>query len=247
MRSRTSSWTEALLLGLVLLAAFPTGARGEAPGARQRFEQGVAAYREGRFEDARAAFDAAYALRPRPVVLLNLARSHHKLGHDLIARRLYDQILAEPASGEIHDAARRYRAEIATAAGDSGGAARSSAAGSSLAVSAAAAPAAPPGAPASAGSAAEPADGGARAAAAPADGKARAAAAPTAGAFAPGAGALGPALLRRAAPPPRRWYRSPWLWSAVAVVVTGGAVGATLGLTLGRAEAGPNPLRVTFP
>jgi hypothetical protein len=49
--------------------------------ARQRFEDGVKAYDAGRFEDARAAFLHAYALKRHPAVLLNLGQSEIKSGH----------------------------------------------------------------------------------------------------------------------------------------------------------------------
>ena len=43
--------------------------------ARQRYKEGVKAYEAGKFEDARAAFLQAYALKRVPAVLLNLGQS----------------------------------------------------------------------------------------------------------------------------------------------------------------------------
>ena len=43
--------------------------------ARQKYREGVKAYEAGKFEDARAAFLQAYALKRVPAVLLNLAQS----------------------------------------------------------------------------------------------------------------------------------------------------------------------------
>src|SRR5262245_5087242 len=43
--------------------------------ARARYKEGVKAYEAGKFEDARAAFLQAYALKRVPAVLLNLGQS----------------------------------------------------------------------------------------------------------------------------------------------------------------------------
>lgn len=49
--------------------------------ARQRYQEGVKAFDAGKFEDARAAFLQAYALKRVPAVLLNLGLSEVKAGH----------------------------------------------------------------------------------------------------------------------------------------------------------------------
>jgi hypothetical protein len=49
--------------------------------ARQRYEEGVKAFDAGKFEDARAAFLQAYALKRHPAVLLNLGQSELRSGH----------------------------------------------------------------------------------------------------------------------------------------------------------------------
>lgn len=49
--------------------------------ARQRYEEGVKAFDTGRYEDARAAFLQAYALKRHPAVLLNLGQSELRSGH----------------------------------------------------------------------------------------------------------------------------------------------------------------------
>jgi hypothetical protein len=49
--------------------------------ARQRYQEGVKAFDAGKFEDARAAFLQAYALKRHPAVLLNLGLSEVKSGH----------------------------------------------------------------------------------------------------------------------------------------------------------------------
>lgn len=93
MKLRASSIT--LLLTLSLPAVLPSSwtgrlggvAHAQQPGgdavtevARQRYEEGVKAYDQGRFEDARSAFLQAYALKRHPAVLLNLGLSEIKGG-----------------------------------------------------------------------------------------------------------------------------------------------------------------------
>ncbi|MBW2459992.1 MAG: hypothetical protein JRI68_36230 [Deltaproteobacteria bacterium] len=49
--------------------------------AREKFIEGVEAYDKGRFEQARALFLQAYALKRHPAVLLNLGQSELKAGY----------------------------------------------------------------------------------------------------------------------------------------------------------------------
>ncbi len=63
--------------------------------ARARFKEGVALAEQGRYEDARAAFLQAYALKKHPDVLLNLADSCLKSNHVLEAERYFSQYLRE--------------------------------------------------------------------------------------------------------------------------------------------------------
>jgi hypothetical protein len=66
--------------------------------ARARFNEGVDFYDKGQFENARAAFLQAYALRKHPAVLLNLAQSSLRSGHTLEAARYFEQYLRESAA-----------------------------------------------------------------------------------------------------------------------------------------------------
>jgi len=66
--------------------------------ARARFQEGVEYYDKGQFENARASFLQAYALRKHPAVLLNLAQSSIKSGHTLEAARYFQQYLRESTS-----------------------------------------------------------------------------------------------------------------------------------------------------
>lgn len=63
--------------------------------ARARFKEGVEFYDKGEFEQARAAFLQAYALKKHPAVLLNLAWSSLKSGHALEAEKEFKQFLTE--------------------------------------------------------------------------------------------------------------------------------------------------------
>jgi hypothetical protein len=63
--------------------------------ARARFKEGVEFYDKGQYEQARAAFLQAYALKKHPAVLLNLAWSCLKSGHALDAEKYFRQFLAE--------------------------------------------------------------------------------------------------------------------------------------------------------
>ena len=49
--------------------------------AREKFKEGVTAFQSGRFEEARALFLQAYALKRHPAVLLNLGQSELKAGY----------------------------------------------------------------------------------------------------------------------------------------------------------------------
>jgi outer membrane biosynthesis protein TonB len=96
-------------IAAALLLSFAPAALGTAPAwaqsapaddastkaARARFQEGVAFYDKGQFENARAAFLQAYALRKHPAVLLNLAQSSLRSGHTLEAAGFFKQYLHE--------------------------------------------------------------------------------------------------------------------------------------------------------
>jgi hypothetical protein len=63
--------------------------------ARARFKEGVDFYDKGQYEQARAAFLQAYALKKHPAVLLNLAWSSLKSGHVLEGEHYFKQFLTE--------------------------------------------------------------------------------------------------------------------------------------------------------
>lgn len=59
--------------------------------ARALFTEGVNHFDAGRFDEARKAFASAYALRPHPTVLLNLAQSELDSGHKADACKHFKQ------------------------------------------------------------------------------------------------------------------------------------------------------------
>ncbi|MES1204810.1 MAG: hypothetical protein ABUS79_02630 [Pseudomonadota bacterium] len=83
-----------ILLGLVV-------ARGSAAAtpdsAQDLFSQGVEAARQDRWNDARAAFEQAYALSPRSVVLINLAGAQANTGRLKEAAANYRRVLDDAA------------------------------------------------------------------------------------------------------------------------------------------------------
>ncbi len=85
--------------------------------ARQKFIEGVQAFDAGKFEQARAAFLQAYALKRHPLVLLNLGQSELKAGYPVDGGNHLQQFLHEhkaatasqkgSARGGIDEAKRR--------------------------------------------------------------------------------------------------------------------------------------------
>jgi hypothetical protein len=73
--------------------------------ARQRYNEGVAAYDAGRFEDARAAFQQAYALTRHPAVLLNLGQSELRSNHPEDAGNHLQQFLREHTAARADERA----------------------------------------------------------------------------------------------------------------------------------------------
>src|SRR5439155_9574 len=63
--------------------------------ARARFQEGVEFFDKGQFENARAAFLQAYALKKHPAVLLNLAQSCSKSNHWVDSAKYFQQYLRE--------------------------------------------------------------------------------------------------------------------------------------------------------
>ncbi len=93
----TQLGTAAALLGALLLVAAPARAQDDVTlsMARERFKEGVAYFDKKDFAKARVAFLQAYALKKHPAVLLNLAQSELRSGHEAGAARHFAQYLRE--------------------------------------------------------------------------------------------------------------------------------------------------------
>jgi tetratricopeptide (TPR) repeat protein len=95
----------------IFVATSVTIARADAPprppagheidAARARFADGVAAYKTGKYEEARLSFQQSYALRPAPPTLRNLAATELKTGRYLEAARHFTTYLKTTKPSEI--------------------------------------------------------------------------------------------------------------------------------------------------
>ncbi|HET7545177.1 MAG TPA: hypothetical protein VFK05_35170 [Polyangiaceae bacterium] len=63
--------------------------------ARERFKEGVAFFDQKQYDKARVAFLQAYALKKHPAVLLNLAQSELRCGHEVDAAKHFSAYLRE--------------------------------------------------------------------------------------------------------------------------------------------------------
>jgi len=87
----------ATLVGALLLVPAPARAQDDVTltMARERFKEGVAYFDKKDFAKARVAFLQAYALKKHPAVLLNLAQSELRSGHEADAAKHFAQYLRE--------------------------------------------------------------------------------------------------------------------------------------------------------
>jgi PEGA domain-containing protein len=112
MRALLAAW-------VVLVALFAVPSRAQSPAdvaiARQLFEEGTTALREGRFADARERFVRSLALKRTPLTLYSLAVSLRELGHYAESLETFKAFLAERASsadGAFEQPAREAIAEL---------------------------------------------------------------------------------------------------------------------------------------
>jgi len=97
---RTRACFATLLLAASSIVAFaPTAVADDKDAvtdvARRRFQEGVKFFDQKKYEEARAAFLQAYALKRHPAVLLNLAQSEIRSGHPLESARHFAAFLRE--------------------------------------------------------------------------------------------------------------------------------------------------------
>lgn len=95
--SLTQLGTATALLGALLLIPALAHAQDDVTlsMARERFKEGVAFFDKKDFAKARVAFLQAYALKKHPAVLLNLAQSELRSGHEADAAKHFAQYLRE--------------------------------------------------------------------------------------------------------------------------------------------------------
>src|SRR6478735_9185620 len=89
----------AVLLGASSSFAAPAARSGDEDAtvaiARERFKEGVAFFDQKQYDKARIAFLQAYALKKHPAVLLNLAQSELRCGHEVDAAKHFSAYLRE--------------------------------------------------------------------------------------------------------------------------------------------------------
>ena len=95
--SLTQLGKAAALLGALVLLPAPALAQDDVTltMARERFKEGVGYFDKKDFAKARVAFLQAYALKKHPAVLLNLAQSELRSGHEADAAKHFAQYLRE--------------------------------------------------------------------------------------------------------------------------------------------------------
>jgi hypothetical protein len=105
LRPPTALGVAALAAVVLLTTRAVAGVEGDP--AQQLFAQGVEAARQDRWEEARVAFEGAYALSARPVILFNLAGAQSRTGHLIEAVRSYRALSGDAAKDDapIRDAA----------------------------------------------------------------------------------------------------------------------------------------------
>jgi hypothetical protein len=80
--------------------------------ARQLFERGIASLAEQRWDEARVLFEEAWALSPRPSILVNLGTAQRQSGRLVEARESYRTFLERFATHELAAATRTSLAEV---------------------------------------------------------------------------------------------------------------------------------------
>ena len=114
------SFSASLGLGLGLVEG-DARAEGDKPAAaasddfKPHYSRGVGYYKSGQYEKAVEEFQAAYMLKPAPLLLFNLAQAHRQAGHNKQALDLYERYLNENPSSDLRPETEKYIAELKTA------------------------------------------------------------------------------------------------------------------------------------
>jgi hypothetical protein len=104
----------ALVIAASLLGGSPALAEpATPPGYEDAFSKGTALFDRGEWAEARAAFEEAYALAPRPVLLFNIASTYRREGKLVEARDYYQRFLAARSGNDaLEEIARTVIATI---------------------------------------------------------------------------------------------------------------------------------------
>jgi tetratricopeptide (TPR) repeat protein len=74
---------------VAVMLCWATAALGETETARELFEKGTAAYALGHYDEAAAAYEKAFSIKPDPALLYNAAQAHRQAGNKKRALMLY--------------------------------------------------------------------------------------------------------------------------------------------------------------
>jgi tetratricopeptide (TPR) repeat protein len=203
-----------VVVGMLLWA---TAALAEGETAKELFEKGTAAYALGHYDEAAAAYEKAFSLKPDPALLYNAAQAHRQAGNKKRALMLYQNYV------RLYPGRVPNRAEVDRIIGSLKQAIESDQRASSAPPTETAAPGRDYGP--------EPEPRPASAAPPPASEPSPATAvAPT------------PSARRLTETPPEKpLVKKPWFWAVVAGAVVVVGVGVGLGVGLGTADRNPHP------
>jgi hypothetical protein len=93
----------------VLLATSPAAGQDKADAARARGEEGLTLFKDGRWEDAYAAFAQADALFHAPTLVAYMGTCRRNQGRLVEAKALYEKVLAEPLPANATEAFKKAR------------------------------------------------------------------------------------------------------------------------------------------
>jgi len=99
--SRSSRSADSRLIAALLACALALPFRATAaPTAKTEYEEGVRQYAADHFADAAAAFERAYALAPRPLILFNIGQCRRKTGDFDRALEAYKKYILTAGASE---------------------------------------------------------------------------------------------------------------------------------------------------
>ncbi len=99
-------WRPALLIGILWALTLPRAHAAPVDDFQRQHEQAERLYESGAYEAALGALNRAYALRPVPLLLFNMAQAHRVLGHHALAISFYERYLAAAPRLDLKEQAR---------------------------------------------------------------------------------------------------------------------------------------------